>query len=104
MILRAEGQDYDSLCKKSLIINNVGKPNVYESNDNSTYITFLGKVFTNKKMEYKIISIKNIWGINRHTNGNIWVYDIYNKYVGRYVLGDARDLPIKLEKNKLIIL
>lgn len=101
LILRVEGQDYDRLCKKALQINNAGKRHVYKYDDNSICITYLGKILTNKKIGYKLVSLKNSGGINSHTNGYLWVYDIYNKFVGRYVLGDARDLPIKLEKNKL---
>lgn len=58
--------------------------------------------FLPKKKIYKILSIKNVWGSNTHTNGYIWIYNEKNKYIGRYVLGDAQDLPIKLEDNRLL--
>lgn len=100
-MLRVEGQDYNKLCKRVLLVNKAGKQYSYASDTNSTYITYLGKIVTCKNKQYKIISIKNVWGTNKHTDGYIWIYDAYNKYVGRYVLGDARDLPFKLENNLL---
>lgn len=100
-MLKVEGQDYNKLCKRALLINKANKQYSYASKTDSIYITYLGEIATITNKQYKIISIKNVWGTNKHTNGYIWIYDAYNKYVGRYVLGDARDLPVRLKNNLL---
>lgn len=88
------------MCKKVLQSGKIGHRYSLVSDTTATYVTFLGSVF-NKEKEFKIITIRNVWGMNSHTNGYIWVYDTRNRYLGRYVLGDARDLPIKLVHNQL---
>jgi hypothetical protein len=102
LFTRVCGQDYESLCKKALLMNLKGKKYAYASDTNSVHVTYLGIVNTIKHKQYKIVSIKNVWGINKHTNAYIWIYNSNNKYVGRYVLGDARDLPIYIKRGSLI--
>jgi hypothetical protein len=93
--------DYSKLCKQVLLFNKKDKEYHFKSNteDSETFIKFYGSFKTKSNKVYKAISIKNIWGPNSHTNGYIWIYNTKNQYVGRYVLGDAYDLPVKLKNN-----
>ncbi|MFZ1798700.1 MAG: hypothetical protein WAU24_02460 [Chitinophagaceae bacterium] len=103
IVSTALAQDsYATLSMKVLLKNKKDKQYAWENDSNSTYITYLGKINTDTGKQYKIIIIKNVWGPNKHTYGSIWVYDTSNSYIGRFVLGDAYDLPIKIKKNKLI--
>jgi hypothetical protein len=86
--------------------NQVNKAFFFDSSSkkdglNNISITYLGTVNTNNK-EFKIVTWKKIWGPNQHTIGVVYVYDINNKYVGKYPLGSGFDLPKRIENNNLI--
>lgn len=102
VLTKTFGQDYKMLCRKALIRNVKNKEYAYSTGTCSAYITYLGYIVTAKDKLYKIISVKSIWGVNQHTNGTVGIYDKLNKYIGKYILGDARDLPIKVKNKPLI--
>jgi hypothetical protein len=62
------------------------------------HIIYLGTVHTSDK-SYKIITEEIVWGIDRHTSGNIYVYDRQDQCVGHYHLGDGLDLPDKIRST-----
>lgn len=92
----------------SVILKNViGKSFTFNQSDRKDYlndviITYLGKVETKNKSKYHILTWGRIWGPNRHTTGTILLYDYKKRYFGKYVLGSINDLPVKLDRNKLL--
>ncbi len=102
IFIKCNGQNYKILSKRIILLNKQSKIYAFENDTNSIYINFLGVIKTKKNKRFKIITIKNVWGINKHTNAYIWIYNYKNEYMGRYVLGDSKDLPIKLKGNNLI--
>lgn len=95
------------ITKKVLLKNQVGKVYCFDSSSkenglNKIFIRYIGKVKTNIGVEYKILTWSRVWGPNQHTTGIIYLFDTSNKYIGKYVLGDAFDLPEKIAGNNLI--
>lgn len=92
----------------SVILKNViGKSFIFNLSDKKDYlndviITYLGEVETKDKSKYHILTWGRIWGPNRHTTGTILLYDYKKRYFGKYVLGSINDLPVKLDRNKLL--
>lgn len=68
---------------------------------NKVSIMFLGIIKTDSGKQYKLVTWARVWGKNMHTTGNIYVYSLKNKYIGRYSLGGKDDLPYKLSKDSL---
>ncbi len=64
-------------------------------------IIYLGHFKTDSTKEYKLITWARVFGKNQHTTGNIYVYSINNKLIGRYALGGSQDLPYKLSSSLL---
>lgn len=95
-------QDYKALSQKVLLRNIKDKKFEYNNDSSSAVVTYLGSVTTIKGKKHKFITIKSTWGINKHTSGYIWIYDSNNRYLGRYVLGDANDLPLYISNGGLI--
>lgn len=103
IVVKANAQDYDYLCKRTLLFNKTNKQYHYKSKDGvDIFINNLGMFNTNRNKKYKVLTLRSVWGPNKHTNGYIWIYGINDKYIGKYVLGDARDLPLKLKNSYLI--
>ncbi len=71
---------------------------------NVIQLKYLGSVQTKDNVIYKIVTWARIWGTNFHTTGVIELFDVNNKYIGKYVLGNIYDLPSKIEKNNLIFI
>lgn len=84
-----------------------GKTSCYDSSTNANglnkiFIRYLGSKKSDNGNEFKVLTWSRVWGPDKHTTGVIYVYNKKNIYVGRYILGDAWDLPNKVEKNSLI--
>jgi hypothetical protein len=71
---------------------------------NKIFIEYLGKIHNKDHNEFKILTWSRVWGPNEHTTGSIYIYNIQNKFIGKYVLGDRWDLPMKIKKNSLIFI
>jgi len=76
--------------------------NVDNENRNIVQIRYLGQVQTNTHDIYKILTWERVWGHNFHTTGVITLFDLNNRYAGKYILGDGNDLPDEVEENSLI--
>lgn len=90
-----------------LLKNQVGKVHYFnlskkKKEKNLIQLRYLGKIQTRSKILYKLLCWARIWGANNHSTGVILLYDNYNKFVGKYVLGNMFDLPIKIEDNSLV--
>jgi len=93
--------------QKVLTTNKIDKPYSFDESSkkdgyNETILTYLGTVNSGSGRIFKVITYKSIWGPNYHTSGRIYIFNDKNKYVGQYHLGDALDLPIKLQNGSLI--
>ena len=78
--------------------------NSYTKEDglNEIYLKYLGLVKTDTGGRYKILTWKRVWGPNKHTTGIVFIYDLKNKFVGKYHLGSGFDLPDMIRRNTLI--
>ena len=65
------------------------------------FISYLGNLKATDQKIFKILAWKSIWGANHHTSGIVYIYDKDNKYMGKYNLGSAMDLPTKIKNNYL---
>jgi hypothetical protein len=97
----SEGQTYNQSCKNVLHFKRKGIVYSFNTKDTKYSVKLLGSLIAGNT-KYYILTIKSSWGKNQHTNGYIWVYNTEQQYVGRYILGDALDLPYKIVKNKLL--
>jgi len=93
------------MLQKSLTNGIIGKKHVFNTTDKDgfqeTEVIYLGAV-RSKSKTYKIVTCAFIWGVNRHTNGSIYIFDAFNNELGKYQLGDMFDLPNKTSGTKLI--
>jgi hypothetical protein len=99
-------QSVDELMAEMLKKNEIGKVFSFdysrENEFNQLYFRYLGNIKASLGEEYKILNFSRVWGPNKHSTGIIYIFNKENEGVGRYVLGDARDLPEKIEFNLLI--
>ncbi|MGE7774160.1 hypothetical protein ACQKLP_05520 [Chitinophaga sp. NPDC101104] len=87
----------------------IGKKYCYDSTTsdnqgNKVYITYLGRITSNSGDVIKVLTWSRVWGPNNHTTGTIYLFDKFNKYRGKYELGDQWDLPTKIEKQQLVFI
>ena len=95
------------LCMKVLSENKIGKDFTFDLSStkdgkNKVEIKYMGVVQTKTNQKYKIVSWSSIWGVNEHTSGVIFVYDMNNLRIGKYVLGSMFELPDRIEKNNMV--
>lgn len=87
--------------------NQIGKEFVFDSSSKANgydkvYIKYLGRIKTGQSDGIKILTYARIWGKNKHTTGIIFIYDLHNKFLGKYHLGSSNELPQKIKMNYLI--
>ena len=95
------------MCQQVLIENKIDKPHSFDNSNKTnihdeTILTYLGFINSHGGRIFKVLTSEYIWGPSYHTYANIYIFNDNNKYVGQYHLGDALDLPVKLEKGNLI--
>ncbi|MGH2665340.1 hypothetical protein [Flavobacterium sp.] len=89
--------------------NVTGKNYVYDlakmKDCNKTKIKYLGFIKTKSGKQYKILTSFYVFraASTCHGTSNIKVYDINNKYVGKYYVGMPEELPEKIIQNKILI-
>ena len=95
--------DYDKASGKVLLENLPNKTYRFRGIVASinSYYTYLGSVHCGSRI-LKLINTKTIWGPNKHNYASILIFNAKNKYIGRYHLGDARDLPVKLLNGAML--
>ena len=87
-----------------LRLAHVGKKYKFNTVDNSiTYLRYLGIIQTRKGISYKVLTSTWIWGLSHRATNRIIIYDEDNTYVGNYKVTMIDDLPLRLEKGKLIV-
>lgn len=95
----------------ALTQNVIGKSYEYDltgtKNCNKTEIKYLGTVKTKKGKKYKILTsffVFSTSGDMCHGTSNIKIYDMKNRYIGKYYVSMPVSLPDALRDNKLIYL
>ena len=66
------------------------------------FICYLGNIKVLNHENFKILTWKSVWGANHNTSGIVYIYDRGNKFIGKYNLGSALDLPARIEGNLLV--
>ncbi len=96
---------------KTLRANIIGKEYTYDLSGvkdcSKTKIKYLGIVHTNRGKTYKVLTSFFVFKTSIdmcHGTSNIKIYDMKNRYVGQYYVGDPESLPDCLRKNKLLYL
>ncbi|MBF04535.1 MAG: hypothetical protein CMP76_14715 [Flavobacterium sp.] len=104
-----ENTQIETLELKALRKNVVGKSYVYDltklKNCNKTTIKYLGSIKTKNGKEYKILNSFYVFQSNSTCKGtsNIKIYDMKNKYVGKYYVGMPEELPDRITQNKNLV-
>lgn len=68
---------------------------------NKSRVRYLGVVTTTMGRKYKVLTSFYVHGDNCRGTSNIKIYDVNDKFIGRYYVGMPYDLPDTLIKNKL---
>ena len=98
-------QKYELLALKN---EKIGKAYMYDlthkKDCDKTSIKYLGIIKTKKGKKYKVLSSFFVFSaaITCHATSNIKIYDMENKFVGKYYVGMPYDLPAKITENKFI--
>lgn len=69
---------------------------------NKSRIKYLGLVSTRKGKKFKVLTSFFVHGNNCRGTSNIKIYDITNKFIGRYYVSMPDDLPDTLMGSKLV--
>ena len=89
-------QKFESLALKNA---NIGKEYTYDLTNkegcNKTKIKYLGVIKTNNGKQYKVLSSFFVFSAAStcHGTSNIKIYNLDNKYLGKYNVGMPEDLP-----------
>ncbi len=98
-------QKIESLALKN---GNIGKEYTYDLTNkegcNKTKIKYLGDIKTNNGKQYKVLSSFFVFSAASTCHGasNIKIYNLNNKYLGKYNVGIPEDLPNEVKNNKSI--
>ena len=98
-------QKFESLALKNA---NIGKEYTYDLTNkegcNKTKIKYLGVIKTNNGKQYKVLSSFFVFSAAStcHGTSNIKIYNLDNKYLGKYNVGMPEDLPNEIKNNKSI--
>lgn len=97
-------QSLRKMCQQVLTENKIDKPHSFDNSNkknvhDETILTYLGFVNSYDGRIFKVLTYEYIWGANYHTSASIYIFNDNDKYVGQYHLGDALDLPVKLENG-----
>lgn len=94
---------------KALRKNIIGKIYVYDLTHkkgcNKSEIKYLGEIKTKKGKRFKILTSFFVFsnsGDMCQGTSNIKIYDLKNRYIGKYYIGMSYDLPDSLKNNKLL--
>jgi hypothetical protein len=98
-------QKFESLALKNA---NIGKEYTYDLTNkegcNKTKIKYLGVIKANNGKQYKVLSSFFVFSAAStcHGTSNIKIYNLDNKYLGKYNVGMPEDLPNEIKNNKSI--
>lgn len=87
---------------------NIGKEYTYDLTKkegcNKTIIKYLGVIKTKNGQQYKVLSSYFVFSAASTCRGasNIKIYNLNNKYLGKYNVGMPEDLPTEIKNNKSI--
>jgi hypothetical protein len=84
--------------QKEFVFDNSTKeyPNVKD------HLKYLGQLTSSTGEIFNIVLWSTIWGRNNHTINFIYVYDEKRRYKGKYKYLLREELPLRIEKNKLV--
>jgi len=103
--------EFRNLLKYELLalkMASVGKTYIYDLTNqkdcNKTSIKYLGIIKTKSGKQYKVLSSFFVFsaGSACHGTSNIKIYNMENKYLGKYNFSMPYDLPKKLHENTLV--
>jgi len=69
------------------------------------HVKYLGNIITSKHDTLKIVNSQNLFGLSEQSkrgNGSVYIYNIQNKLIGTYFLGDYWGVPSKIEGQNLV--
>ena len=87
---------------------NIGKVYIYDLTNkkdcNKTSIKYLGIIKMKNGKQYKVLSSFFVFSAAStcHGTSNIKIYDMKNKYVGKYYVGMPYDLPMAIAERKFV--
>lgn len=67
-----------------------------------THLTYLGQVTTKTNKTYRIVNSVWLWGLSCRATSRILVFNEKNQYVGDYYVTTIPDLPVRLDKGRLV--
>lgn len=115
--INAVAQDNDAL---SIIHNNKpgkifiidhSKPFTYKDDEgrmhkgknyDSSIWKYLGNVKMKNGRTVKLLTKSSYYGPQPHGNGWILVYDISNRYIGKYLMGSVSEIPDELKDGEMV--
>ncbi len=104
----SEFKKFQKLELLALKKGNIGKEYTYDLTNkegcNKTKIKYLGVIKTKNGKQYKVLSSFFVFSAAStcHGTSNIKIYNLNNKYLGKYNVGMPEDLPTEIKNNKSI--
>ena len=104
----SEFEKFQKLELLALKKGNIGKEYTYDLTNkegcNKTKIKYLGVIKTKNGKQYKVLSSFFVFSAAStcHGTSNIKIYNLNNKYLGKYNVGMPEDLPTEIKNNNSI--
>ncbi len=106
--IESEFEKFQKLELLALKNGYIGKEYTYDLTNkegcNKTKIKYLGVIKSNNGKQYKVLSSFFVFSAASTCHGasNIKIYNLNNKYLGKYNVGMPEDLPTEIKNNKSI--